>query len=208
MDTTDSSSMIDENGQQQQLCQTVNCSNLAKLRCPTCMKLNIGAPSHFCSQVGDACVFELYRFRHVSKAIGMNTRKCTRQRSWSIQSMQSVSLMQTIIHGHRTHLQALYVPIRRYMLDSWVPVWQLFQSPYRSVPESIARPDYALHPEGVSLSEQDAKRSSQIKVLDDEEEAGLRLASKLGRQVMNRAAQAIAPGVTTDDIDRVVHEVG
>jgi methionyl aminopeptidase len=84
----------------------------------------------------------------------------------------------------------------------------LFQSPYRSVPESIARPDYALHPEGVSLSEQDAKRSSQIKVLDDEEEAGLRLASKLGRQVMNRAAQAIAPGVTTDDIDRVVHEVG
>lgn len=75
------------------------------------------------------------------------------------------------------------------------------------MPERIGRPDYALHPEGVSLSEQDAKRSSQIKILDDDEMDGLRLACKLGRQVLNRAAQAIAPGVTTDDIDRAVHEV-
>lgn len=51
--TTDSSSsttasIVDD---QLSLCQTPNCSNIAKLRCPTCMKLNIDAPSHFCSQV-------------------------------------------------------------------------------------------------------------------------------------------------------------
>lgn len=75
------------------------------------------------------------------------------------------------------------------------------------MPTHIPRPDYALHPQGVSLEEKDAKRSGQIKVLDDEEIEGLKLACRLGRECLDEAAKAIAPGVTTDEIDRVVHEV-
>lgn len=42
--------------------------------------------------------------------------------------------------------------------------------------------------------------------LDDEEIEGLKVACKLGREVLNEAAKACAPGVTTDELDRVVHE--
>ncbi|KAL3071917.1 hypothetical protein niasHT_039742 [Heterodera trifolii] len=80
------------------------------------------------------------------------------------------------------------------------------QSARRAVPEHIPRPDYALHPEGVSLEERNARNSGQIRVLNEDEQLGMRLASKLGREVLDEAARAIAPGVTTDEIDRVVHE--
>jgi hypothetical protein len=35
---------------------------------------------------------------------------------------------------------------------------------------------------------------------------GLRVACKLGRQVLDEAAKAVDVGVTTDEIDRIVHE--
>lgn len=79
-------------------------------------------------------------------------------------------------------------------------------TPRRSVPQSIPRPDYALHPQGVSFEERQAKKNRDVKVLDDEEKEGLRVACRLGREVLNEAAKACAPGVTTDEIDRVVHE--
>uniref|UniRef100_A0AC34GGW8 Peptidase M24 domain-containing protein n=1 Tax=Panagrolaimus sp. ES5 TaxID=591445 RepID=A0AC34GGW8_9BILA len=34
----------------------------------------------------------------------------------------------------------------------------------------------------------------------------MRVSGRLGREVLNEAAKAIAPGITTDEIDRVVHE--
>jgi methionyl aminopeptidase len=49
----------------------------------------------------------------------------------------------------------------------------------REVPESIARPDYALHPTGIPLSEQALRGSAQIKVLSDEEIEGMRIACKV-----------------------------
>ncbi|CAJ0587817.1 unnamed protein product, partial [Mesorhabditis spiculigera] len=76
----------------------------------------------------------------------------------------------------------------------------------RTVPEHIPRPDYALHPDGVSFEEREAKKNRDVKLLTDEEKEGLKVACRLGREVLNEAAKAIAPGVTTDEIDRVVHE--
>lgn len=40
----------------------------------------------------------------------------------------------------------------------------------------------------------------------EEEQEGVRLASKLGREVLDEAAKAITSGITTDEIDRIVHE--
>lgn len=76
----------------------------------------------------------------------------------------------------------------------------------REVPEHIMRPDYAEHPDGIPLSEQAAKHSSVIKVLDDEEIEGVRVASKLAREVLDVALGAAEIGVTTDELDRLVHE--
>ena len=104
--------------------------------------------------------------------------------------------------------------INHIQLDSYNP-WPSYHftgplrpaqlSPIRAVPENIPRPDYAIHPEGVSLSERNAKLSGVV-VLTEEEQEGVRVASKLGREVLDEGARAIAPGVPTDEIDRVVHE--
>ncbi|CAH1965751.1 unnamed protein product [Acanthoscelides obtectus] len=80
------------------------------------------------------------------------------------------------------------------------------QSPKRTVPESIQRPDYADHPQGFPISEQAVKGSGLIKVLDDEEIEAMRVSCKLGREVLDEAARVCDVGVTTDEIDRVVHE--
>lgn len=68
------------------------------------------------------------------------------------------------------------------------------------------RPDYADHPEGQSRCEEAARGRNHITVLNDEEIEGMRLAGKLAREVLDAAANAVAVGVTTDELDRIVHE--
>ncbi|XP_076443023.1 methionine aminopeptidase 1-like [Babylonia areolata] len=79
-------------------------------------------------------------------------------------------------------------------------------TPKRQVPDNIPRPDYADHLEGVPLSERQMRGSTNIKQLDDEEQEGMRVVCKLAREILDVAAEAISIGVTTDEIDRLVHE--
>ena len=53
------------------------------------------------------------------------------------------------------------------------------QTPRRSVPTSIERPDYANHKEGISLSEQSFRGTAVIKQLDDDEIDAMRVACKV-----------------------------
>ncbi|XP_076618389.1 methionine aminopeptidase 1 [Colletes latitarsis] len=80
------------------------------------------------------------------------------------------------------------------------------REPRREVPEHIKRPDYAIDPTGVPVSEQAVRGSAQIKVLDDEEIEGMRVSCKLGREVLDEAARTCDVGVTTAEIDKAVHE--
>jgi methionyl aminopeptidase len=76
----------------------------------------------------------------------------------------------------------------------------------RLVPAHIPRPDYADDAQGRPFSEIAERGSTTVKVLDDEEIAGLKVACKLAREVLDEAAKAAAVGVTTDELDRIVHE--
>ncbi|KAI8328958.1 MetAP 1 [Chlamydoabsidia padenii] len=76
-------------------------------------------------------------------------------------------------------------------------------SPTRQVPESIARPDYSVS--SIPESEERA-RGAAIKVLSEEEIEGMRKVCKIAREVLDIGAAAIRPGITTDEIDRIVHE--
>eukprot|EP00033_Pygsuia_biforma_P001919 GCRY01002140.1.p1 GENE.GCRY01002140.1~~GCRY01002140.1.p1 ORF type:complete len:433 (-),score=66.32 GCRY01002140.1:121-1281(-) len=75
-------------------------------------------------------------------------------------------------------------------------------SPMRYVPPQIQRPDYA--DEGLPISEMNVREFS-IPVYSKEEIEGVRLASKLAREVLDVAGAMIRPGVTTEEIDRAVH---
>lgn len=80
------------------------------------------------------------------------------------------------------------------------------QSRKRTVPLGISRPDYADHPEGYPQSEADLKRSTQIQVMNTQEIESMRVVCKLAREVLDIAAKAVKPGVTTDYLDELVHE--
>lgn len=82
------------------------------------------------------------------------------------------------------------------------PVYPL--SPRREVPKSIKLPDYAK--DGIPRSEQVFVNRNKIAILNKEEQEGMRKVCRLGREVLDIAARAAKPGVTTDYIDEIVHK--
>lgn len=70
--------------------------------------------------------------------------------------------------------------------------------------DSIPKPDY--YSDGIPRSEIKSKQQHTVPIRTGDALDGIRTACRVGRLVLDRAHAAIAPGVTTDDIDRVVHE--
>ena len=71
-------------------------------------------------------------------------------------------------------------------------------TPRRAVPASIARPEYVDRPA--------PEKYDGPEVKDAETVEKMRIAARIAAQAMAEAAKVIAPGVTTDEIDRVGHE--
>jgi methionyl aminopeptidase len=71
-------------------------------------------------------------------------------------------------------------------------------SPRRAVPVSIARPEYVDRPAPATYDGPEVKDAETIE--------RMRVAGRIAAQAMQAAAAVIAPGVTTDEIDRVGHE--
>lgn len=76
-------------------------------------------------------------------------------------------------------------------------------SPQMTMPAHIVKPDYAVS--GVPRSEDALRGSNVITVHTKEEQEHARKAGRLGREVLDAAAAALKPGVTGDDIDKIVH---
>src|SRR3954468_2300801 len=71
-------------------------------------------------------------------------------------------------------------------------------SPRREVPERISRPEYVGKP--------GPTRSADPWVQPPEIVEAMRVAGRIGAQALQAGGAAVAPGVTTDEVDRVVHE--
>ncbi len=82
------------------------------------------------------------------------------------------------------------------------PVYPL--SERRTVPASIANPEYAK--DGIPRSERIYANRNKIEILDKKQQAGMRKVCRLAREVLDIAAAAVKPGVTTDYIDDIVHK--
>lgn len=81
------------------------------------------------------------------------------------------------------------------------PVYPL--SPRRQVPTKIKHPDYAK--DGIPRSEQNLLGRRNITILNEKEIEDMRKVCRLAREVLDIAAAAAKPGVTTDYIDEIVH---
>ncbi len=82
------------------------------------------------------------------------------------------------------------------------PVYPL--SAKRLVPESIEKPDWAEG--GRPISEMELRGSHKIEALSPQEISKMRKVCKIGREVLEEGRKAAKVGVTTDEIDRVVHD--
>src|SRR3954452_18146329 len=71
-------------------------------------------------------------------------------------------------------------------------------SPRRPVPSSIARPEYVDRPAPAPYTGPEVKDTETIE--------RMRVAGRIAAQAMAAAASVVAPGVTTDEVDRVGHE--
>ncbi|KAK1830095.1 putative methionine aminopeptidase [Podospora conica] len=80
------------------------------------------------------------------------------------------------------------------------PVYPL--SPMRKVPKSIPHPDYAED----GLPKYSRVRTNKIDILDAKAQEGMRKVCRLAREVLDVAAAAVRPGITTDEIDEIVHK--
>lgn len=76
-------------------------------------------------------------------------------------------------------------------------------TPTRPVPEGIKKPDYAQT--GEPVSEITEGRLSRVVPMDEKEIKKYRTVCKLGREVLDAAAAAVRPGITTDELDAIVH---
>lgn len=71
-------------------------------------------------------------------------------------------------------------------------------SPVLAVPASIERPEYAWKPT--------ANEGHEPWVQTPETIEAMRLASQIAARALQEAGKAVAPGVTTDELDRIAHE--
>ncbi|KIK08659.1 hypothetical protein K443DRAFT_672191 [Laccaria amethystina LaAM-08-1] len=94
-----------------------------------------------------------------------------------------------------------YNPFPNYgFTGSVYPAYPL--SPTRQVPEHIPRPDYTA--DGIPKSE--LRIAGQPpRILSLEEQEKMRTVCRLSREVLDIAASHVRPGITTDEIDEVVH---
>ena len=78
------------------------------------------------------------------------------------------------------------------------PVRQGLVSPRRSVPAGIVRPEY------VATGWPSSRQSRIVRTPDEVER--MRIAGRVAAEVLIEVGKAVAPGVTTDELDRVGHE--
>lgn len=71
-------------------------------------------------------------------------------------------------------------------------------TPVRDVPRTIVRPEY--------VGKRAPKPYTGSHVQSDEVIEKMRVAGRIAAQAMHEAGKAIAPGVTTDELDRIAHE--
>lgn len=195
------------------LCVTDDCKKPSTLQCPVCLKMGIQG-SYFCSQDCFKGSWKEHKVIHLLASrctcMGMNLGFGPTvtllliplpflSLSVSLPTFFFFSVFST--EGKETNA---YNPWPYYTFTGKLRPFE--QTPRRPVPPHIPRPDYADHKEGRSKSEEALRGNNTIKVLDDEEIEGMRVACRLGREVLDEAARVCDVGVTTDEIDRAVHE--
>ncbi|KAF8259726.1 peptidase M24, structural domain-containing protein [Lactarius quietus] len=178
------------------LCQSSNCLNgnpPSRLECPTCLKLGIKG-SFFCGQECFKAGWKTHKTIH-----GITSHQT------SSDGVPSMFLAQPCWRTPVTVTPLAdnsFNPFPNFGFSGPArPTYPL--SSTRVVPDHIPRPDYA--EEGIPISENRSDGQSP-RILSLEEQDKMRTVCRLAREVLDIAASHIRPGITTDEIDAIVHQ--
>lgn len=163
------------------MCETPGCKSIAQLQCPTCVKLGVQG-SYFCTQ---ECFKKSWKSHKIIHTLASKCQAFEVKILWKVS--RSDNAIFVVEGGNTDGSSAEFNPWPSYPFSGKLRPYP--PGPKRTVPPHIGRPDYADHPTGFPASEQAAKGSGHIKVLDDEEIEGMRVACRLGREVLNEAAK-------------------
>ncbi|XP_044491726.1 methionine aminopeptidase 1A-like isoform X4 [Mangifera indica] len=169
----------------------VQCGKPAHLQCPKCMELKLPREgAAFCTQDCFKASWSSHKSVHLkAKLLGTGAAGGSDRASegWLYCVKKGQGRTPQLPHFDWTGALRPY-PI----------------SGMRSVPAHIDLPDWAV--DGIPKIEpnSDLQHVVEVKSLDQIER--MRETCRIAREVLDAAAQAIRPGVTTDEIDRVVHE--
>ncbi|KAJ0384642.1 hypothetical protein COL922a_007957 [Colletotrichum nupharicola] len=166
-------------------CLGVDCPNDAgSLQCPTCLKLGI-KDSYFCSQ------------------------DCFKKNWGNHKAMHKTET--SILHhvlppkvvSKPDPETGVFNPFPTYPFSGPLrPVYPL--SARREVPKSIPHPDW--WQDGQPKYPRSILNRNKVDILDAKGIEGMRKVCRLAREVLDIAAAAIKPGITTDAIDEIVHK--
>ena len=162
------------------ICQTEGCEKVAKLACPTCIKLQ-ALPARFCGQ------------------------ECFKA-SWNEHKAVHTQIRAARDAAIAADPSSMPREFKNYRFTGALRPWKVTEKSI--VPEGIEKPDYADHEGGVSECEQNDRSGGRdnIRVYTTAEIEGIRKACVIGRQVLDIAGLAVKVGITCDELDKIVHE--
>ncbi|MCO5575893.1 hypothetical protein L7F22_029699 [Adiantum nelumboides] len=214
--------MDDSSGESVSLAQLAcsRCSKPAVLQCPKCVQLKLPrVNATFCSQECFKAAWATHKLVHTEIRPLQN----------QTDSLQQVS--ESVLQGWLYCLKKGQTRSAQLPLFDWTGDLRPFPiSPRRLVPEHIVCPDWAV--DGVPRIEQMSDLQNRVEIKTPEQIERMRetcrqfllqlwayrpcqystihaqglISSKVAREVLDAAARAIKPGVTTDEIDDVVHK--
>ncbi|KAH9818619.1 peptidase M24, structural domain-containing protein [Melampsora americana] len=187
-------------------CSTPGCAKVASsLECPKC-KQDVNQPSRFfCSQECFKKVWPVHKSTYHSNIPAPKVDESytgpagtydpfdeNNLEGFHLRNRTRSSSREKGSYGYTGSLRACY------------PIESL---PRRSVPDHILLPDYAGDLQtGSSPSEQAVAGHRLGKPLKPEEIEGMRKVCKLAREVLDLAASHVKPGITTLELDKIVHD--
>uniref|UniRef100_A0A2P2LX63 Methionine aminopeptidase n=1 Tax=Rhizophora mucronata TaxID=61149 RepID=A0A2P2LX63_RHIMU len=175
----------------------VRCGRPAFLQCPKCVELKLpheGAA--FCSQDCFKASWSSHKSVHLKaklSAVGTGTQAKAEEKSDSLGE------------GWLYCLKRGQVRTPKFPYFDWTGTLRPYpMSPKLVVPDYIDKPDWAA--DGMPKIEPNSDLQHVVEIKNPVQISRMRETCRIAREVLDAAARVIRPGVTTDEIDRVVHE--
>lgn len=171
------------------------CGKPADLQCPKCLELKLPRESaSFCTQECFKASWSSHKTVHLKSKLSQLTASTPdEQNSAALNDDWLYCLKKGQARTSKLPNFDWTGPLRPYPISS-----------RRVVPASIEKPDWFV--DGIPKIEPNSDLQHVVEIKTPEQIERMRETCRIAREVLDAAARVIKPGVTTDEIDEVVHE--